>query len=81
VNSFSQDQISDLVKDLTLSKEAAEILSCCLSEHRMLDSKAMWHFTVVEMKCFIVTLVKKVTSCFTTALCSCKDASHWKSDE
>ena len=40
VKLFTQGQLNDLVRDLALSKEAAEILASRLSDHRVLDSDA-----------------------------------------
>lgn len=40
VKLFTQKHLNDLVRDLALSKEAAEILASRLSEHRVLDSEA-----------------------------------------
>ena len=36
---FSQDQLNDLVRDLSLSKESSEILASRLGEHGILDLK------------------------------------------
>ena len=36
---FSQGQLSDLVRDLGLSKESFEILASCFCEHGILDSE------------------------------------------
>ena len=36
----TQGQLNDLVRDLALSKETAEILASHFSEHRVLDSEA-----------------------------------------
>ena len=40
VQLFTQGQLNDMVRDLALSKEAAEILASSLSEHRVLDAEA-----------------------------------------
>ena len=37
---FNKGELNDLVRDLALSKEAAEILASRLSEHFVLDSEA-----------------------------------------
>ena len=66
---FSQDQLNDLVRDLSLSKESSEILASRLGEHGILDLKikiTFYHdrddllirFSLWKMTLFIATTSK-----------------------
>ena len=63
---FTKGELNDLVRDLALSKEAAEILDSRLSEHFVLDSEARITFYRKEMKYSFSTSVKKKTLCIAT---------------
>ena len=49
--SFSRGQLSDLVRDLDLSKKWSEILASCLDEYGLLDSGTKINSTVTWMIC------------------------------
>lgn len=66
VQLFTQGQLDALVRDLALSKEAAEILTSRLSQHHVLDSEAKITFYRNRDEELICYFSKKTTLCFTT---------------
>ena len=56
---FKQEELSDIIRDLKLSKEAAEILASRLKEKTALESELQQHSTVPEKKNYFRVLAKK----------------------